>query len=222
MNSSLEVKLQKEIFFPNIVTCKWSPSGEYAIIIHDHGKSFSIINSILETLYTKSIFIPSYSNKLINLTWAPNSNYFILYSNNSIFFYNMLNLNNKIWTDFAGNITDIIISSNSNYIFIYTNATENPVYLIYNINEDFYNYDSNIYDSFTNIPQSYTHNGFKTFYKIFSLYYSEDKIVTKARINLTCNRLVVLYSDLKDNIKTLKIFEISLLKSVHEIKINLM
>lgn len=226
----LNVKDDLECIFQNnfnisssITKFKWDPSGEFSLIIAKNGHEFYLLDSNFKILFYKSFFsfLPPFSifsNPIIDITWAPDSSYFILYTKFSVYLYNTLNLSFKSWSDFKGNIVNVIITENSDYILIFTDDETNPMFIIYNIEEDFYNLSN--YNSFNNISRYFLHLNYQVAYRNFSFFYSENKIIIKARLNLNNNRVVILYKDIDTCRQELKIFALENLNSVHDIKID--
>lgn len=216
VSGDLDLSCLKIIQIDNITKIKNSPSGEYYIIIHNNGKTFTIYNEDFKSLYSKKLTFSKYSDVVI----APNSNYFVItQENNSVNLFNYLNMSFTSWIDFEGNVNNIQISENSNYIFVFTDNDQCPLYIIYNMVEDIYS--SNYYDSYNNITQYYLQSEFKMAYKIFSFFNSNQSSIVKARINSLNNRLIILFKDQKGKTE-LKIFEIVFSKSVHELRFNLL
>jgi hypothetical protein len=94
---------------------------------------------------------------------------------------------------------------------------------MYNIKEDFYNYQQ--YKNYNNIEQSFVHNQFIFYNKIFCLLNNENSLnISKAKINETNNRLIVLFENSTTGKKILNLYEINLnsIKNIHGLKINLM
>jgi hypothetical protein len=128
-------------------------------------------------------------------------------------------MNFRSWNDFKGNIVDLTISENSNLTFIFTDDSDCPMYIAYNMIEDIYS--SSEYDSYNNISRYYLDTEFKISYKIYLLSQNEKITITKVRLNTLNNRLVAQFKNEKGEI-SLKIFEVIISKSVHDIKLNLL
>ncbi len=149
---------------------------------------------------------------------STNSNFFLIFTKNSIYIFNYLNMSFKSFCDFQGEINNVIISEESKYIFIFTNHEQCPIYIIYNIAEDFYNYS---YDQkINNVPQYYYENEFKSSFKIFSLNCGQNKFISMAKFNSSSNRLVVMVKDTQSNKNELKIFEVINRKNIQELQVN--
>ena len=207
----------------NITKFQWDPSGELSLVIAKNGHQFYLLDSNFKILFSKSFFsilspFSFFSNPIKDITWASDSSYFILYTKSSLYLYNTLNLSFKTWSDFKGNILNVIITENSDYILIFTDDEANPMFIIYNIEEDFYNLAN--YNSFNNISRYFHHLNYQVPYRNFSFFYSENKIMVKVRLNLNNNRVVILYKDITTSRQELKIFALENLNSVHDIKID--
>jgi hypothetical protein len=202
----------KSLELPNIRKIKYSPCGEMVFIIFNNGKSFTLLNNQLESLHTKNTPLDT----LKDIVWAPDSSYFTIFTDSVLYLYNTLNLSEKIWKDFQGEISSVNISEDSLHFFVFTKDSQCPVYLIYNKTEDYFN--PNLDKKFSNIPQYYLQDEFKTSYKLFSLWFEENNVVIKTKMNISNNRLVVQYKDITNNKTQIKVFEIRRNHPVHQMK----
>lgn len=203
-----------EVKLSNISKVTNSSNGEFSIIIHNNKKSFTIMDSMLNTIYSKTMPIETIQNSII----STNSNFFLIYTKSSIYIFNYLNMSFKSFCDFKGEINNVIICEESKYIFIFTNDENCPIYIIYNIAEDFYNYS---YDQkINNVSQYYYQNEFKSSFKIFSLSSKGSEFIYKAMFNQSGNRLITLTKDTKTNKNELKVFEVINKKNIQELQIN--
>jgi len=137
-------------------------------------------------------------NHLIDLVICPNNMLFVVYSSNTVYLFNMLNLNYTIWSDFSGDVTSVIFNENGKYILVSTSHVECPVYVIYHASMNFFNknsYNSNEFD----IEQAYLHQEYHFYHKIFNLSFSKDYCIQKIQGNLEQNRLLVLYEKHKSD-----------------------
>ena len=123
---------------------------------------------------------------------SPNQMFFIMYSADKLYLFNLLNLNYEVWSDFSGNITSVLITENGKYILISTDYIECPIYIMYHSSLNFFNknnYCTNEYD----IEQNYLHYEYHFFHKIFNLSFTKGYIIYKFQINQEQNRLIILY-----------------------------
>jgi hypothetical protein len=128
-------------------------------------------------------------------------------------------MSERIWEDFKGEINNVVVSQDGSLFFVFTSDKDCPVYLIYKLAYDYYSLAAS--EKFNNVEQYYLQDEFKTSYKIFSLFYKEGMRVHKVRMNLSDNRLIVLYQHFETKKTHLKIFEIKNSRPVHNMKINL-
>ena len=118
--------------------------------------------------------------------------FFIVYTKDNLYLFNLLNLNYEIWGDLKGNINSVIINDNGKYILVSTDYVECPIYIIYHSSLNFFNksrYDINEYD----VEQNYIQNEYHFFHKIYNMAFSKGYIIKKMQINLEQNRVLVLY-----------------------------
>jgi hypothetical protein len=214
LNSKREEICFKSIEISNIKKIKYSPCGEMLFIIFNSGKSFCMLKShSFENIHKKNTPLDC----MIDIEWAPDSSYFIIFTQSTLFLYNTLNLSEKVWKDFLGPITSINISEDSLHFLVFTKDSQCPVYMLYNKREDYFN--PNLEKKFSNIPQYYLHNEFKTSHKVFSLWFDESHVVIKTKMNSSNSRLVVQYKDITSNKTQLKVFEIRRNHPIHQTKI---
>lgn len=214
-NQDLDLVINKQMEVNKVSRVKCSPSGEFITVLSDEGKSIHLYNFEFKPLYTKSLFFKKYKD----IIWAPNSNFFVLYTDNNVYLFNVMNMTFRCWTDFLGKIIEVLVSETSNLILIFTDHEDCPLYVAYNMVEDLYS--SAYYDSYGNVSQYYLQTEFKLSYKIYSLSHFENFRICKARLNSLNNRLVVQYTDTTGKLRPqLKIFEIFLSRSVHDIRLN--
>ena len=69
---------------------------------------------------------------------SPNQMFFIMYSADKLYLFNLLNLNYEVWSDFSGNITSVLITENGKYILISTDYIECPIYIMYHSSLNFF------------------------------------------------------------------------------------
>ena len=207
---------EESLSYDNVVKFRWSPEGDYSIVISRKGHKFELLDSNFDVLYSKKNLMPFLSG-YVDVTWASDSSFFILYTKSSIYLYNTLNLSFKSWSDFRGNINNVIVSDN-NYVLIFTDDESNPMFVIYNIEKDFYNFSN--YDNFNNIAGYSLHENYQVSYRNFCFFYSDGKRIIKSRINLNNDRLVLLYEDIESSKHELKLFALEISKSIHDIQVN--
>jgi hypothetical protein len=215
-----EIKLIKE--YSRIRLVKYSPDGLLILIVYNDGKNFSVLdacktdNNENESIYSQNLFS---FGKIKGLYWANDSSYFILHSEKEVYLYNRENMEFKSWTDFAGTIRHISITQDSKSFKIFTDDQTTPVYVIFNISNDFYYLDSR--RSFHNNAQYYLHEEFKVSNKIFS-FLLEDYEILKVRSNLQGkdNRLVLFLRNKKTNQKSISVYEMIKSKNIVEHKIR--
>jgi hypothetical protein len=217
---------QKEIIsikeYSRIKYVKFSPDGLLLLIIHNDGKIFSVLDGCINGNYHKdSIYSQNLLSfgKIKGIYWANDSSYFILHSEKEVYLYNRENMEFKSWTDFSGSIIHISVTQDSKSFKIFTDDSTTPVYVIFNISNDFYYLDSR--RSFHNNAQYYLHEEFQVSNKIYSFLLEEYEIL-KVRSNFQGkdNRLILLIRNKKSNQKRINVYEMVKSKNIVEHKIR--
>ena len=142
--------------------------------------------------------------------------FFIVFTKNKLYLFNLFNLNYEIWGDLRGNINSVIINENGKYILVSTDYVECPIYTLNFFNKN--RYGTNEYD----VEQNYIHNEYHFFHKIYNLAFSKGYVINKMQINLEQNRLLVLYSNCEaDNYQTqAMLFQVDLNKDINNLNIE--
>ena len=145
--------------------------------------------------------------------------FFVMFSSDKFYLFNMINLNYEVWNDFSGNIKSVVINENGKYVIVSTDYVECPLYIIYHSSLNFFNknnYCTNEYD----IEQNYLHYEYHFFHKIFNITFSKGYTIEKLQINQEQNRMLVLYKNETDINNQAMLFNIDFNKDINNLSIE--
>lgn len=193
-------------------TAKWvtAPNGQLSLLVtSSHIELYDITY--------KKLYVKTFAFKLfIDAHFASNSSFFIIYSQEEIFFFNTMTLDFKSYSDFPGIIKEILITENSNYIYVLiSKGNDILLYTIYNLSED--NYNISLYQSYNNTHLAYTQSKYKMHYNVYQLLVKIQQL-ERAELSSDNRRLALLYkSDMGE--RYLCLYDIANGNSVHQFSI---